>query len=158
MVPVTVTSTVPLPAGEVAVIWVDELTVKLAAAALPKLTAVAPVKLLPVMVTVVPPDAGPPVGLILVTAGTVMKVNWSAAEVALVPFGVVTMMSFVPLGNAGVITVIWVSELTVKLGAPDGPNPIDVAPVKLTPVMVTAVPPDVGPLVGLMPVTIGAAV
>jgi hypothetical protein len=33
---VTVTSNVPLPAGEVAVIWVFELTVKLAAAALPK--------------------------------------------------------------------------------------------------------------------------
>ena len=52
---VTVTSTVPIPAGEVAVIWVALLTVKEAAALPPKLTAVAPEKLVPVMVTLVPP-------------------------------------------------------------------------------------------------------
>jgi hypothetical protein len=66
---VTVTSTVPIPAGEVAVIWVALLTVKEPAALLPKLTAVAPEKLVPVMVTLVPPDAGPVFGLTLVTAG-----------------------------------------------------------------------------------------
>jgi hypothetical protein len=52
---VTVTSTVPIPAGEVAVIWVALLTAKEAAALLPNLTAVAPEKLVPVMVTLVPP-------------------------------------------------------------------------------------------------------
>ncbi len=36
-------------------IWVAETTVKLVAAVAPKLTAVAPVKPVPVMVTVVPP-------------------------------------------------------------------------------------------------------
>src|SRR5258707_13110330 len=66
---VTVTSTVPTPAGEVAVIWVALLTVKEAAALLPKLTAVAPEKLVPVMVTLVPPDVGPVFGLTLVTVG-----------------------------------------------------------------------------------------
>ena len=39
-----VTSTVPVPAGDVAVIEVAELTVKLVAAVAPKSTAVAPVK------------------------------------------------------------------------------------------------------------------
>jgi hypothetical protein len=66
---VTVTSTVPIPAGEVAVIWVALLTVKEAAALLPKLTAVAPEKLVPVMVTLVPPCIGPVFGLTLATAG-----------------------------------------------------------------------------------------
>ena len=45
----TVTSTVPVPAGESAMIEVALLTVNDAAAVLPNLTAVAPVKLVPVM-------------------------------------------------------------------------------------------------------------
>ena len=40
-------------------IEVGEMTVKAVAAVAPKLTAVAPVKPVPVMVTVVPPVAGP---------------------------------------------------------------------------------------------------
>jgi hypothetical protein len=66
---VTVTSTVPIPAGEVAVIWVALLTVKALAALLPNLTAVTPKKLVPVMVTLVPPDVGPVFGMTLVTVG-----------------------------------------------------------------------------------------
>jgi hypothetical protein len=65
----TVSSTVPTPPGEVAVIWVALLTVKEPAAVLPNLTAVAPEKLLPLMVTLVPPDDGPVFGLTLVTVG-----------------------------------------------------------------------------------------
>jgi hypothetical protein len=57
-------------AGETAVMLVALCTVKLLAAVAPKFTAVAPVKPPPVMVTVVPPAAGPELGLILVTAGT----------------------------------------------------------------------------------------
>ena len=49
-------------AGETAVIWVSETTVKLVAATVPKSTLVAPVKPVPVMVTVVPPVVGPEVG------------------------------------------------------------------------------------------------
>ena len=66
---VTLTSTVPVPAGEVAVIVVAETTVKPVAAVAPNVTAVAPVKLVPVMVTVVPPPPGPEVGEIDVTVG-----------------------------------------------------------------------------------------
>ena len=66
---VTVTSTVPTPAGEVAVIWVVLLTVKEPAALLPNWTAITSKKLVPVMVTLVPPDVGPVVGLTLVTVG-----------------------------------------------------------------------------------------
>ena len=63
---VTVTSTVPaLPAGAVAVICVAPFTVKLVAAVPPKLTAVAPVSAVPVIVTLVPPDSGPAFGAML---------------------------------------------------------------------------------------------
>ncbi len=68
---VTVTSTLLLPAGETAVIEVAELTVKLVAAVEPKRTAVAPVKLVPVMVTEVPPVEGPDTGLNALTVGAV---------------------------------------------------------------------------------------
>jgi hypothetical protein len=69
---VTVTLTVPVPAGEVAVIDVALLTTTPVAALAPKWTAVAPVKLVPVMVTLVPPAAGPDVGLMPVTVGAAM--------------------------------------------------------------------------------------
>ena len=63
----TVMSTTPAPpAGDVAVICVDEFTVKLAALD-PNFTAVAPLKSVPVMTTVVPPDGAPVCTLILVT-------------------------------------------------------------------------------------------
>ena len=74
---VTVTSTVPLPAGDVAVIEVALLTVKEdAGPALPKPTLEAPEKFVPVMVTLVPPAPEPVFGLIPVTVGcTDVKVN-----------------------------------------------------------------------------------
>lgn len=64
------TSTVPVPAGAVAVICVELLTVKPVALVAPKRTAVAPVKLVPVMITLLPPVVGPVVGEILLTVGT----------------------------------------------------------------------------------------
>jgi hypothetical protein len=67
---VTVTSTMPtLPAGEVAVICVSELTVKLVALVLPNFTELAPVNAVPVMVTDVPPEVLPEVGFSLVMEG-----------------------------------------------------------------------------------------
>jgi hypothetical protein len=67
---VTVMSTFPaLPAGEVAVIEVALATVNEAAAVAPNLTAEAPVKLVPVTVTLVPPAVVPELGLTELTAG-----------------------------------------------------------------------------------------
>jgi hypothetical protein len=66
---VTVTSTVPLPAGAVAVIDVALLTVNEVAAVAPNFTAVAPVNDVPVMVTDVPPAPGPLFGAIEITDG-----------------------------------------------------------------------------------------
>jgi hypothetical protein len=153
---VTVTSTVPVPAGEVAVIEVSELTVKLAAEATPKRTAVAPVKPVPVMVTVVPPASGPAIGVTALTVGTEVYLNWSAAETAEVPPAVVTVTSTVP-DPAGAVAVIDVSEPTVYV-AVVVPNLTAVAPVKPDPVIDTLVPPPSGPLVGAMEVTVGPEV
>ena len=50
-------------------IKVAELTVKLVALVAPNLTAVVPVKLVPAIVTDVPPAAGPAAGEIDVTVG-----------------------------------------------------------------------------------------
>jgi hypothetical protein len=65
----TVTSTVPVPAGDVAVISVAESTVTALAAVAPKATLVAPVNEVPVITTLVPPPTGPVVGETLVTVG-----------------------------------------------------------------------------------------
>jgi hypothetical protein len=147
-------STVPVPAGEVAVICVAEFIVNEVAAVPPNVTAVALVKPVPVRVTEVPPAAGPDVGEMPVTAGAGRKVNWSADEVALVPPPVVTVMSTVPV-PAGDVAVICVAESTVKPVAAVPPNVTASAPVRLVPVMVTEVPPASGPADGAIPVTNG---
>ena len=74
---VTVTFATPVPAGLSAVIVVSLTTVTFVAAVVPKSTAVAPVNPAPVIVTRVPPAAGPLVGLRPETVGaaTVEKVN-----------------------------------------------------------------------------------
>ena len=98
---VTVTSAVPAPAGEVAVICVELTTEKPAAWLAPKCTALASVKSVPVIVTLVPPAAGPDDGLTRVTVGGGTNVNRSAELVALVPPGVVTLTSCAPALPAG---------------------------------------------------------
>jgi hypothetical protein len=69
---VTVTSTVPVPAGLVAVQFVVEAQLTPVALFGPKRTVVAPAagsKPVPVIVTTVPPAVGPLVGLIETTVG-----------------------------------------------------------------------------------------
>ena len=145
---VTLTVTAPVPTGETAVIWVAELTVKLAAAVLPNCTAVAPVKLVPVMTTLVPPVAGPDVGARPVTVGAATKVKVPATCRCRRRCVTLTVTEPVPAGETA---VIWVAELTVKLAAFVVPNFTAVAPVKLVPVMTTLVPPVAGPDVGARP-------
>ena len=65
---VTVMFTVPLPPGLMTVICVPESEMILPAAP-PKLTLVAPVRLVPVIVTVVPPSVVPLDGEIALIAG-----------------------------------------------------------------------------------------
>jgi hypothetical protein len=72
--PGVVTNTLPeAPAAITAVILVADTTVNEAAGVLPKLTAVAPVKLVPVIVTIVPEAAD--VGVNDVMVGAEIKVN-----------------------------------------------------------------------------------
>src|SRR3989442_1705909 len=95
------------PLGTLAVIWVFEFTVKVAVVPL-KVTAVAPVKLVPLIVTVVP--TGPLVGVKeLIVGGDVVTVKLLA--LVAVPAEVVTLMS-PEVAPLGAVAVIWVFEFT----------------------------------------------
>jgi hypothetical protein len=112
-----------------------------------KLTAVAPVKALPVTITVVP--RGPLVGEKLVIFGLTLKL----VVLVPVPPGVVTAIGPV-VAPLGTLVAMDVSFVTEKL-APIPPNVTDVAPVKPDPVKVTVVPTM--PLGGVKLVTTGEA-
>jgi len=104
-----VTDTLPeAPLPTTAEILVGESTEKEAALILPKLTAVAPVKLVPVMVTVAPLVADVGVKEVIVGVGDEIKVN--PADVATPP-GVVTETE--PDVPAATIAVILVGDTTV---------------------------------------------
>ena len=75
----------------------------------------------------------------------------------LLPPGVVTMTEAVPAVPAGVVAAIEVALTTVTFVAAAPPIVTPVAPVKFVPVMVTLVPPPVGPEIGLMALTVGGA-
>ncbi len=149
----TVTSTVPVPAGLVATICVA-VSLVIVAVTLPNLTAVAPDRFVPAIVTDVPPAVGPELGLIPVTAGATIYVYSSADDVAEVPPAVTTVTSTVPV-PAGLVATICVA-VSLVIVAVTLPNCTAVAPAKLVPLIVTAVPPVAGPEVGLIPVTLGA--
>ena len=73
------------------------------------------------------------------------------------PPGVVTTTLLAPTVPAGVTAVIEVALTTVRLVAAAPPMVTPVAPVKLVPVIVTEVPPAIGPVEGLIAVTVGPA-
>jgi hypothetical protein len=96
------------------VIELSEFTVKLVAGVEPNETALAPVKPVPVTVTVFPPTLSPEPGDTPVTVGAGRYVYWSAGEVGLVTLpSAVTPMSTVPTAPGGTVAVIWVAEFTV---------------------------------------------
>lgn len=107
------------------------MTVKTAAVPW-NLTDVVPVKLVPVIVTLVP--TGPPKGVKLVMLGLTVKFPVLLA----VPNGVVTLMSPV-LAPAGTVAVILIDVFTVK-GAGTSLKVTAVAPVKAEPLIVTFTP------------------
>jgi hypothetical protein len=138
---------------------VSETTVKCVAATDPKVTLPAPVKAVPVIVTVVPPEVAPEVGVTPATAGTgaLYENGLTFNAGSLVPPAVVTRMFCKLAGWAGDTAVSLVSDITVKLGAATVPKMTFVTPVKCVPVTVTVVPPEVGPYVGAMSLTVGPA-
>jgi hypothetical protein len=148
---------VPLPAGDVAVIWLSLTGVVKFAPVAPKETALAPRKPLPKSVTDVPPPVGPLVGEILETTGiTALKVNLLFTDVALGPSTVVTMMSTRPAVWAGEVAEIRLGGVTTMDAAATPPKETVLPAVKFVPEMTTLVPPVVGPLFGETPVTVGA--
>ena len=66
------------------------------------------------------------------------------------PAGVVMTTSTTPVGLAGVTPVTVKESTTLTLVAATPPNVMLVAPVNPVPVKVKPVPPDAGPDVGLM--------
>src|SRR5207237_1104493 len=130
---VTLTGPVVAPAGTVARIAVSEVTVKVAPTPLND-TDVAPVKLVPLMVTLVP--TGPLPGEKLAIVGGFSTAN--ALALVAVPPGVVTLSGPV-VAPAGTVARIAVLEVTVKV-APTPLNVTEVAPVKFVPLTVTLVP------------------
>jgi hypothetical protein len=154
---VTRTSTVPADSvGAVAVIDPSLFTVNDVAAVAPNATRNAPVNPEPLIVTLVPPDAGPDAGLTPDTTGAATNVKWSLALVAEVPPPVVTRTSTVPADSVGAVAVIDPSLFTVNDVAAVAPNATADAPVNPEPLIVTLVPPDAGPDAGLTPDTTGA--
>lgn len=138
------------PLGTVADIELSELTVKVVAAVVLNFTAVAPVKFVPVIVTIVP--TGPSTGakLVIVGAPAVVTVKLLALVAELV--GVMTLIGplVAPLGTTVVMVV---AETTVNDVAFVPLNCTAVAPVKFIPEIVTLAP--IGPLLGKKPVIIG---
>jgi len=82
--------------------------------------------------------------------------NLSPGTIALVPRGVVTLISTVLADRAGEVTVRVLSLVTFRPVPGVVPNLTAVAPVNPVPVMVTPVPPSVDPLAGEMLVMVGA--
>ena len=144
------------PAGVTAVIEVASTTTTLVAATPPIVTLLAPVKLVPVMVIAVPPAVGPEAGLTLAIVGAATYVNVIACDVD--PPEVVTTMVFAPAVPAGVTAVIEVASTTNTLVAATPPIVTLLAPLKLSPVIVIAVPPAVVPEVGETLAIVGAGI
>lgn len=146
---VTLHAPVEAPDGTVAEICVAELTVKVAAVA-PSLTDVAPLKFVPVIVTLV--LTGPLDGLKLVIVGAGGgEVTVKLVELVAVPPAVLTLHGPV-VAPLGTVAVIDVAEFTTYVAATPF-NATLFAPVNRVPVSVTDVPEF--PLVGVKLVSVG---
>lgn len=120
------------PPGTVAVIFVAETTVKLIADVALNLTAVAPVRKLPLIVTKAPTWALVGVNELTVGAG---GITVNVAPLVATPPLVVTVS--VPLvAAAGTVAVIFTAELTVNAAAAPW-NATPVTPLKLLPLITT---------------------
>lgn len=150
----TVTYTVPAPGGAVTVIS-DEETTRTAVASLPpKCTDTVPTKLVPRIITFVPPCVAPVVGVTLETVGGSTNLNLAPAVGLLVPPTVDTVTDTVP-DPEGAVTVISDGESTRTTVPGFPPKWTETVPTKLWPVTDTFVPPFAGPLAGVTLVTVG---
>jgi hypothetical protein len=111
----------------------------------------------PVTVTAVPPQVEPLLGLTPLTVGAGGGATYvkPAGSVPLCPPEFVTTTLTAPAARAGVVAVIEVLFTTTTLVAAAPPKLTPAPAAKPVPVMVTAVPPLVGPELGLTRVTVG---
>jgi hypothetical protein len=111
------------------------LTVKEAAATPPNLTAVAPLKFVPVITTVPPLEA--PLGLKLLIVGAAAEMKVNPLKVA-VPAGVTTLT--LPLAPLPTTATMVVALTTLNDLAAVPPKVTELAPAKLVPLIVTVWP------------------
>ena len=124
-----------------------------AAGLAPKNTSVAVVKPVPVRVTLLSPTMAPLVGDKLVRVGA--ATYWNVGPL-LVAEAVLILTALAPAASAGEVAVTVLSELIVKLVAGVVPKYTSRVPIKPAPLMVTTVPPAIGPEVGVMELITGA--
>ena len=125
------------------------------AAAPPKVTELVPSRSAPLIVTVVPPSADPLVGVSDRIFGGCANAKFRT-DVPCPPV-VVTDIFTEPAGWAFVNAVICVVLVTRKLAAVVVPNWTFEAPPNPVPLMVTVVPPAIGPVTGVKSVMVGGA-
>lgn len=130
---VTVTDSVPRPAGAVAVIEVGDTTVTLLAGVDPKSTVESAENPDPVIVTVVPPLAGPEEGEMLETTGIYPKVP----AFAVCPSVVTTTDTAVPVPGGDVTLRVVPPLLADTFVAAIPPNVTAEAEVNPAPLIVT---------------------
>ncbi len=146
----TETGPVVAPLGTEVEIWLASVIENVAAVPL-NFTLVAPLKFVPVSVTLVP--TGPLVGETAVIAGAATLTVKLLADVA-VPCGVTTEI-FPVTAVLGTVAVTLVAPTTANVVAATPPIETDVAPVKFVPVTEIEVP--TAPLAGLKLVMVGVA-
>jgi hypothetical protein len=138
--------------GVVATISGEELervTVKGSAETSPRV--MVPVSALPVVIEA----SGNAIVIASVPAGGEVYVNPPDSTPVKLPGSSIVTFT-VPAEFAGVIAWIWLGPLTVTPVAEALPNKTRAPATKFAPLMVTAVPPAVGPMLGEMPLTVGA--
>ena len=144
------TETVTAPAafvGVVAVIVLADATFTFVAKTLPNLTVAPVAKLLPVMVTIVPPETEPEFGETLLITGAVVEMYVKpAGRVPVKLSGLATTTSTLPTACAGVVAVIVLVLTTVTFVAGTPPKVTVAPPAKFAPEMVIWVPatPELG--------------
>ncbi len=167
---VTTTSTAPAArAGVVAVIDVALATVTLDAAVPPKETDAPAANPDPVSVTGVPPAVVPVAGEMLLNAGAdeegggaggagpAARYSNASASLLVWPSGFVTTSSTLPAVPGGVVTAMDVALETLTPTPDVAPNDTVAPAANPEPEIVIAVPPPVGPDLGVIPVTEGGA-
>lgn len=145
---VTETGPAPAPAGTTAVAVVGLVTENVAAGVPAKAIAVAPVRFVPVIVTVSPTRPVSGATVVIVGGGLISKF----VSLLAMPVGVITLIG-PDTAPVGTVAVICDGELTVKAEAAMPPKLTDVAPVRFVPVITTCVP--AGLVVGANEVIVG---